>query len=181
MANMKQMISRHSKKVSAAPPASDPPAKSGCNCQKAHLPCIMGGKCVEGNVVYQGAVTRKDTGQTDYYTGVSEPSWKLRWGNHKQNFKTDTKANRTATCLAKHIWKLKDKNVGYSLKFKQLAKAPAFNPVTNTCRLCLTEKYFLMFKEDGANINHRSEFYSACRHKTKLLLCNQAKKARPKS
>ena len=40
-----------------------------------------GGKCVKGNVVYQGAVTRQDTGQTDFYTGVSESSWKLRYNN----------------------------------------------------------------------------------------------------
>ena len=125
-----------------------------------------------GNVVYQGAVTRHDTGNTDYYTGLSEPSWKLRWGNHKQNFKTDSRANRTATCLSKHIWMLKDKGVGYSIKFKQLAKAKSFNPITKVCRLCLTEKYFLMFKPEGATINSRSEFFSACRHKSKLLLCN---------
>ena len=99
----------------------------------------MAGKCVEGNVVYQGDVTRQDTGHTDYYTDLSEPSWKLRLGNHKQNLKNDTKANRAATCLAKHIGMLEDKNIGYSLQFKQLAKAPAFSPVTNTCRLCLRE------------------------------------------
>ena len=138
----------------------------------------MGGKCVQGCVVYQGAVTRHDTGQVDFYTGLSEPSWKLRWGNHKANFKTDTQANRTATCLSKHIWKLKDKNVKYSIQFKQLALAPAYNPVTRICRLCLTEKYLIMFKPEGATINSRSEFYSACRHKEKLLLCH-GKKSRP--
>ena len=178
---MASVISWHNKQVSKKPEQAAPPAKSGFNCQKAHLPCIMGGKCVEGNVVYQGAVTRHDTGHTDFYTGLSEPSWKLRYGNHKQNFKNNTRANRTATCLSKHIWKLKDKNIQYSLKFKQLAKAPAFNPVTNICRLCLTEKYFLMFKSGGANINHRSEFFSACRHKAKLLLFAPEKKARPKT
>ena len=57
----------------------------------------MGGKCVPGCVVYQGAVTRKDTGQTDFYTGLSEPSWKLRYANHKQNFKVDNQKNLTAT------------------------------------------------------------------------------------
>ena len=57
----------------------------------------MGGKCVPGCVVYQGAVTRKDTGQTDFYTGLSEPSWKLRYANHKQNFKVDNQKIFTAT------------------------------------------------------------------------------------
>ena len=43
-------------------------------------------------------------------------------------------------CIQTHL------NVkGHSLKFKQLGKAPAFNPVTNICRPCLTEKYCIMF------------------------------------
>ena len=77
---------------------------------------------------------------------------------------------------------LKDQNMKYSLKFKQLVQARPFNPVTGMCRLCLGEKYFIMFKPEGANINNRSEFFAACRHKTRLLLCTTAppKKARPR-
>ena len=56
--------------------------------------------CLKGNLVYQGGVTRLDTGHTDFYIGVSEPSWKLRYGKHKQKFKNDKRANRTATCLS---------------------------------------------------------------------------------
>ena len=123
-----------------------------------------------------------NTGKTDYYTGLSEPSWKLRYANHKQNFKTDNQQNRTATCLSKHIWMLQDQNIDYSLKFKQIVEAQAFNPVKRMCRLCLSEKYLIMFKLEG-DINARSEIFSACRHKTKLLLCPPfpMKKATPKS
>ena len=84
-------------------------------------------------------MTRKDTGQTNFYTGLCEPSWKLRYTNHKQNFRSDNQQNRIVTCLSKHIWKLKDQNVDNSLKFKQLAQAKAYNPVTGMCRLCLKE------------------------------------------
>ena len=79
-----------------------------------------------------------------------EPNWKLKCVSHKLNFKTDTK----------HIWSPNDRGIGHSIKFKQPAKAKAFNPVTNVCCLCLTEKYFLMFKPEVANINSRSEFFS---------------------
>ena len=88
--------------------------------------------CVPGNVIYKGAVTRQDTGETEFYTGLSEPNWKLKWNNHKSNFKTNTKANITATCLSKHVWKLKDKNIKYPINFEQLAQAPSFNHVSNT-------------------------------------------------
>ena len=177
-ANMAKIISRHNNKLFNKTKEEAPAAKpqKDCNCNKASLPCVMGGKCVPGNVIYEGAVTRHDTGKTEYYTGLSEPSWKLRWNNHKTNFKNDTKANRTATCLSKYVWKLKDKKIQYSMKFKQLARAPSFNPTNNICRLCLTEKYFILFKPESATINHRDEFWSSCRHKTKHLLCQPHKK-----
>ena len=61
-------------------------------------------------MIYEGAVTRQDTGHTEYYKG---PSWKLQWNNYKTNFKVDTNANQTITCISKHIWKLKDKQINY--------------------------------------------------------------------
>ena len=154
---MAKMFSRHIKLVSKKSEQPAPPSPPSLDATAKRRTCpVMGGKCVPGNVVYQGAVTRLDTGHTDYYTGLSEPSWKKRWANHKASFKTDTKQHRTSTCLAKHIWKLKDKRVEYSLSFKQLAQAPGFNPNTNMCRLCLTEKYFIMFQPEGATMNNRS-------------------------
>ena len=65
----------------------DPKPVKDCNCNKANLPCVMGGKCVPGNVIYEGAVTRLDNGKTEYYTGLSEPSWKIRWAITKQILK----------------------------------------------------------------------------------------------
>ena len=56
-----------------------------------------------GNIVYQGALTREDTGLTDYYTGLSQSIWKLRYGNHKQNFKIDTQFHRTATSIQAYL------------------------------------------------------------------------------
>ena len=47
-----------------------------------------------------------DTGDTDFYTGLREPSWKSQWANHKENLKLTQKSNSTAPCIAKHIRKL---------------------------------------------------------------------------
>ena len=169
--NMSQVIMRHNKKIhTISQPA--PTIEKECNCQKANLPCIMGGKCKPGNVIYRGSVVRADTGHTDTYTGLTEKSWKLRWGNHKQNFKNPSQQHRTATSLSKHIWSLKDQGIDYSITFKQVDRAPAYNPVTGVCRLCLKEKYYIMFEPDGASINQKSEFYSICMHKFKHLLCD---------
>ena len=37
-------------------------------------------------------------------------------------------------------------------------RAPPYNPITNTCRLCLMEKYYIMHTPQNATINKRSEF-----------------------
>ena len=121
--NVSQVISRHNKKLLNQTKQVNSDIEPKCNCLKQNLPCIMGGTCKPGNVVYQGRVTRQDTGHTDTYTCLSEPSWKLRWGNHKHNINTESERN--ATCLSKHIWDLKDKHINYSLSFNQLSIAPA--------------------------------------------------------
>ena len=50
--------------------------------------------------------------------------------------------------------------------------APPFNPSNKKCRLCLTEKYFIKFKLEGATLNSRSEMFATCRHRKKLLVSN---------
>ena len=46
----------------------------------------------------------------------------------------------------------------------------AFNPITERCKLCLMEKYLIMFNPADATLNLRSEFFSHCRHKERHLL-----------
>jgi hypothetical protein len=91
--NMSKIISRHNNKLFNKTKDKAPAAKpqKDCNCSKTSLPCVMGGKCVPGNVIYEGAVTRHDTGETEYYTGLSEPSWKLRWKTTRQTLRTTQK------------------------------------------------------------------------------------------
>ena len=75
-----------------------------------------------------------------------------------------------STTLSTYIWKLKDSKTKYKISWRIMDRAPCFNPITRTCRLCLKEKYYIMFKPDGATLNDRNEFYSTCRHRLKQLL-----------
>ena len=52
----------------------------------------------------------------------------------------------------------------------EMVMSQAFNPSNGQCRLCNKEKYFIMFRPEGATLNARSEFYSICRHKAKHLM-----------
>ena len=49
-------------------------------------------------------------------------------------------------------------------------KAKSFNPVTGVCRLCLLEKYYIMYNAKDATLNSRNELYQPCNHKWQFTL-----------
>ena len=108
------------------------------------------------------------------YLGLVEPEWKGRHSNHKQDFKTTSR--RDATCLSSYIWSLKDKGMvedrDYSISWALMARAKAYSPTSDCCRLCLKEKSLMILKPEWAELNSRDEFFNHCRHKNKLLLSN---------
>ena len=73
-----------------------------------------------------------------------------------------------------HVLRLKNGNHPFTITRRALALAtyPEFNPSTNSCRLCLMEKYTIMHRPDLATINQRDEFFTPCQHKQSKLLDN---------
>ena len=63
-----------------------------------------------------------------------------------------------------------DQGVNYILEWSIIARGKGFNPTTRSCQICLREKYFIMFRPEGATLNSRDELFNTCRHRTKLLL-----------
>ena len=76
------------------------------------------------------------------------------------------------TELSNHTRELKDKGIDFKIDWTIWDRAQPFNPTSKKCRLCLIEKYHLMFSKECATLNRRTEFYAACRHKTKKLISN---------
>ena len=72
--------------------------------------------------------------------------------------------------MSKHIWWLKDNNIPYNMEWRVLSRAQSFNPVTGVCRLCLMEKYYIMYNPEDASLNARDEFFQQCMHKWRYLL-----------
>ena len=97
-----------------------------------------------------------------------QPTPRPGHGKHKSNFTHS--AQRVKSSLAGHIWKLKDEGRQYTLKWRTLARLPTYNPSTNSCRLCLCEKFTIMFKPELASLNQRDEFFTHCRHREAKLL-----------
>ena len=68
------------------------------------------------------------------------------------------------------MWELKDKGHTYTITWQILARASSYNPSSGMCRLCLKEKYLIMFTHETAALNKRNEIYNSCRHRASKLL-----------
>ena len=164
MPNMKAIISRQNHKNLNQQTAAPPPT---CNCQKK-AECPLPGRCTIERVCYQADVKRLDTGAVETYTGATMGSFKKRHYGHKTSF--ENRSYEHATALSTHIWKLKDQRTPFTISWDIIGRAAPYNPATNKCRLCLLEKYLIMFRPAGASLNQNSEFFTTCRHKQSHLL-----------
>ena len=127
-----------------------------------------GARCKDSNVVYQANVFAPGK-RKEGYVGMCHPPFKSRLGNHKSDFKHSGKRNHTR--LAGYIWSLKDAGLEPRVEWQFLATSTIFKPSTKTCRLCTSEKFHIMHSKDSlSSLNKRSEFFSSCLHKEKLLV-----------
>ena len=168
MPNIKSIISMHNRsKASKSIPAETNKEQRLCNCQ-SNRECPLDKKCQTNGVVYQAVVTRQDNMEVETYIGLTENSFKSRYAGHLSSFKD--KKRKNATALSEHIWKLKEQNVQYSIKWKIISKAKPYSTSNKLCNLCTEEKYFIIYKPDMSSLNKRNELMSACRHRKKHLL-----------
>ena len=162
--NLAMKISAHNSKILNE--LQPKPKVRTCSCPKNAV-CPLDGQCLEKNIVYQATVSSSD-GAIEKYVGLTAPPFKKRLGNHKKSFKHEKYAHETT--LSSYIWKLKDRNLDFDIKWKLMARATPFSPITNVCNLCTREKYFILFRPETATINSRNEINSHCRHKQSMLL-----------
>ena len=164
-ANLQRKIASHNAKIlKDETDGKDPPRE--CSCRNKNQ-CPVQNKCLTENVVYQAVVERSD-GVTDSYVGLTENSFKDRWTKHKSSFKTRNPKN--ASGLSRYIWKLDDEKINYKIEWKILCRAKPFNNASGVCRLCIREKYFILFKPEMSTINARNEIAGPCLHKASRLL-----------
>jgi hypothetical protein len=166
MPNMGQVINQHKGKITGGQQQKT----GGCNCRGGVVNCPMEGNCLAKGVVYSATVTDTTADTTETYTGLTGGSFKSRYSGHTGTFRH--RKQQHSTTLSSHVWKLKDGNTPHNITWKILARASTFNTTTHMCRLCLMEKYLIMFSPATATLNCRREIYSSCRHRRGKLLCN---------
>ena len=164
--NFKKIINSHNA-TTLKPEAFVPP----CNCRKKELCPLNPIKCRTRNVVYQATVIpTQNPAETETYTGMTSTEFKDRYRNHTKSFNNLRYSNETTLSL--HIWSLKNMNIDFDIQWKVIDRAKPFSPVTGVCNLCTLEKYYIIFKPEGATLNKNEEIYKPCIHRRPLLLDN---------
>ena len=180
MKNMDQVISSHNQKVLNNSDDVEEEHEPSCNCQPSKkAQCPLPGQChtdqcgLVQSLVYRAKITRLDSGGVEYYTGLTGGLFKIRWHAHNRDIRTyDPNDGSHGKRMSKYVGKLKADNIPYDISWSIVTRASTYSPITKSCRLCLLEKYFIMYEPTGATLNVKSEFFSSCLHKRKLLLKN---------
>ena len=147
-----------------------------CNCQKTKVvDCPIPGACNTNGVVYKATVSSTGRPQ-ECYVGLAK-NFKKRFGEHKGTLKTNLETRKTK--LSTYFWKEKeagrDPRVDWELLDEGLED---FNPTSGVCRLCVREKYFILFEPEQSSLNSRQEIFGFCRHKEARLLKKPPEKKR---
>ena len=177
MTNMAQLLSKHNKKVlsNVRPKVA---VREDCNCAPRSPPCPLEGHCLTPGVIYKAEVTATEEQPAptlpiitkETYTGLSKPPFKERYRGHTHDMRHEDLDGTKGTTLSKHVWNLKRAGTPYTIAWSIQARGGGYNPSTKQCRLCLLEKWHILFKPECATLNKRWEVFSSCRHRACLVL-----------
>ena len=125
-------MNAHNRKILTPKRADD---DTRCSCRSTNkTSCPVPGKCFSSKVVYHATV-KHTNGGTAEYIGMTEPSFKLRYGNHKKSFRHET--YKSETTLSKYVWD-EGLNPEPEISWKFLKKCRTYETGMKCCDLCLS-------------------------------------------
>ena len=141
----------------------------GCNCRDKS-DCPLNNECLTPDIVYEAQIADNANDDQKRCLGASETPCGEVFGGHKRDFKH--KRCEKCTELSKYVWSLQSQGIIPNIRWRIVKKV--YSVVSsNYCKLCLTEKFYIIESLDDKNLlNTKSELVSKCRHQNKLLLCN---------
>ena len=152
-----------------------------CNCNpssRINDSCPYKGKCRASCIVYKA--TCKDTGK--FYIGNTQQAYKKRMAAHYSDVRRLVLTGKKSDSFASHFSSFFDteskptpsllrEKIDFSILWQgnPLSVQKSFG--TRTCRLCLKESTYILKKlhtNPNKLINHNSEIYTSCHHKTRF-------------
>ena len=131
-----------------------PPTSYGCSCRyRSNSP--LDNKCLTTSILNRAIVLTIQKPEKKYFW-ISETPFKDRYNHHTIDFRHKEFVNNTE--LSKNIWKLKYKGETPSTTWN-IMSAVNCRPRGGVCRLCLTEKLWLLKHFHDVNLlSKKSEF-----------------------
>ena len=175
MRNISSIISGHNKHILSKETADE--ERRLCSCPRK-VQCLMGGKCLSRNVVYDAEVTNHTDNENNVYIGLTSTTWKERYGVHRQGF---AHREHSHGCeLTKHIWALKDSGKEFSIRWNILEHVRG-RLVGGECKLCVAEKLHIISYPNKDRLLNKNSF-SKCMHKARYMLSHVGpqRRGRPK-
>ena len=121
----------------------------GCN-WRVRNECPLDNKCLPPNIVYEAKVSNKTNNECERYLGASETPFKEIFRNYTRDFKH--KKYEKCTELSKYIRTLKSQGI------TPIVKRINSKTAANYCKLCLTEKFYIIQSLDDKNLlNKKSD------------------------
>ena len=145
MDNMEQIVTVHNKKI-LNENSNNNNLNRTCS-RKERNTCPLNGECLRSKIVYRADVATPSNGKVMTYYGTSKTTFKVWHSNHKQSFENTSRC--TETRLAGHIWDLKNKTIDYNISWSIPKQTNGYNPVTESCSLCLSEKFLICLSIKG--------------------------------
>ena len=167
MPNMRSIISRHNKAL--LKPQQLQAINHDCNCRNRDK-CPLSGKCLEQAIIYKAIVNSNN--EKKQYIGLTENTFKIRYGNHKSSLTHPAKKN--ATKLSQYFWELKEHGRSPTMddiSWSILQKSRPYVCGSRKCDLCLSEKLHIILNRSNDLLNKRTEIANKCRHNSKFKLC----------
>ena len=99
-----------------------------CNC-RVKTSCPLNGDCQVQCIVYEAEV-KADGEDSNIYTGLSEPPFKVRFANHQTSMKHRKYENSAE--LSKRVWQLRDSGKEPQVTWRVVEKSRAYSTTSKT-------------------------------------------------
>ena len=109
---------------------------------------LPGVGCMVDNVVYRATITRTDTNHRETYTGSTYNPLKTRVTQHNSDINSQNEED------------LKRQGIPHNIKWDVIKRAAPYNPITKMCRLCICEKFHILFHPEDSTPNKDLNFFS---------------------
>ena len=131
-------------------------------------PCPLQNQSLTPKIIYRPDVENDTNSEAKSYFGLTETTFKDKFGKHARDFKDKKYSNSTE--LSKYISYLKDRGINPKVKWSIIEKMYS-NTNINYCKFYLLQKlYIIDFIDDSRVLNQRYEVISESNHPNKLLL-----------